>query len=287
MRAVRINKDVKIDGILNRFPLSSLIAQEVDGKVAIKDFESNELELVEPWDNISDGAGNLYGSNLQDVIDVLNIEFQVSNVVEGVIQAGETIETSVKFNEFVSAWIDSEELGGEITPTGTFDPNNVSTNEANLINGNLTDLCYHNNSQGSTNKELPAVDLGSLKTVASISVYWWNNTYTASNYKIQGSVDGQKWTDLAINLNSTGVVGTANNPQTIPVSGDYRYLRVFSVQGNNATWTVLSEMKFYDVGGSIRRNIFNSSDIEVNEMNGFVELINNSTREISYKIIKR
>lgn len=178
------------------------------------------------------------------------------------VTSGNTLTTGIAYDRFLNAWVSVPNTGGVLTPTGVIDPTNISTNEAALIDGNLTNLHYHNSSTGSANKELAAIDLGSSLPVSGVNVHWWNNTYTASDYKIQGSNDGTTWTDLSTGNNSTGMVGTAANPQVLAITGSWRYLRVFCVTGNNATWCVISELQALGVaGGSTNYNIFELDDV--------------------------
>lgn len=193
------------------------------------------------------------------------------------VSAGSSAVFSCTIFEFVRAWAEFAPVGDEITPTGVFDPANVATDEANLINGDLTDLTYNNLSAGTNNKAMPAIDLGSAQTVSLVKVYWWNNAYTASNYTLQGSVDGSTWTDLATGLNSTGIVGTSNNPQEINVSGAWRYLRVLCVTGNNASFCGLSEMEAFGVGETVVRADQSVDGLVLqDDGNGFVEAVNST-----------
>lgn len=289
MRKIIIDKDVKIQGILNRFPLSSLVS-EVDGQeVVIRDVETEEKELSERFDEIVNKEGEVYGSTPEEVVQVLNVLFKTANIESFTVEGNSEIQTSLKTIEFLSGWVEFESSGGEIVPSGVADPTNVSTGENNLINGNTTDLVYNNSSAGSSNKELPAVDLGAQKLVQNILVWFWNNTYTSSNYKIQGSNDLNEWIDIQTGLNSTGIVGTNQNPQNIQIDASFRYFRLFCVQGNNATWCVISEMKLFESGAVQKKNIFDYSNIELieNEGEGELKIVNKGTVPVLVNLVKR
>ena len=149
--------------------------------------------------------------------------------------------------------------GSEIAAVWTVDPTNVSTLDANLINGNLTDLCYNNVSTWSANKPLPWIDLGSSMAIGQIDLYRWSATYLSNDFNIQGSDDSTTWVDVATNLSSTAVW-----LQEIPVSGTYRYWRLFNVSGTNPTYVVLSEMKAFTVWvGSTTISVTNSPDVSL------------------------
>lgn len=201
------------------------------------------------------------------------------------------LDLSLSANSGITTNIDSDKLsfvysevfspGNEIVPTGVVDNTNVSTNEANLINGNLTDLTYNNSSAGTVNKELPGIDLGASISVGVLRVHWWNEQYTASNYSIQGSNDGNSWVDVITGLNSTGL---GNDFVDIIINDTYQYWRVFVLQGNNASWSVISEMKVYEVGASSYRSINSNEDIILEIQSGKARLINNSISPVNLKI---
>lgn len=162
------------------------------------------------------------------------------------IATGATATFTATTFGYVNATADVPNQGVEIAAVGVVDPTNVSTTEANLINNNLTDLAYNNSSTGTINKELPGVDLGSSQALGSVDLtHWTNGTYTASNYSIQGSNDAATWTDLATGLDSSSLEGQTTN---ITVSGNWRYVRPFCVQGNNATFWVVSELDVFAPG---------------------------------------
>lgn len=192
------------------------------------------------------------------------------------INGGSSFTFSIPFGKFIQALVDVDIAGGEIAPVGTIDPTNISTIENTLINNNYTDLCYHNSSQGSTNKELPAVDLGSSQSVSQVDVYWWNTTYTASNYSIQGNNANSPtgWTDVATGLDSTGLTGR----QSISFAAtSFRYWRVFCVTGNNATWCVISEMELFGAGTGVTQSFLSDYNYLIENDGGNLKITNNET----------
>jgi len=203
-----------------------------------------------------------------------------AQLVESLTLTAGTTTTSVTIEQFIKATAVVPNLGSEIIPTGVVDPTNVSTGEANLINDNLTDLVYNNSSSGTVNKELPGVDLGSNRPVGLIRLHHWTNAaYTSSNYKIQAAVNGanltltSSWVDLATGLDSTGLEGQFTD---INVSGNYRYIRPFCVQGNNTSWWVVSELDVFSEGvGTTERLVSEvpTLSFQVNT-SGFIEITN-------------
>lgn len=191
------------------------------------------------------------------------------------IPANATIVTSAKAQNFINAWALIPGNANKISAIGTIDPTNVSTGDANLINDIYDDLTYNNSSAGSRNKALPAIDIGTAQAIGTVDVYWWNNTYTATNYSIQGSTNGTNWTTLASGLNSSGIVGSSQNPQKVQVSGSYRYIRVFCTTGSNSTWVVISELEVFSPSNTtITEYISSRDDILVGINNGSVEIAN-------------
>ena len=199
------------------------------------------------------------------------------------VNANQTVVTTIPCNKYRGAFIEGLEPGSEITPTGTIDPDNISTTEAQLINGNLTDLTYNNSSAGTVNKSLPAIDLGSVQAVGQLALWWWTNaTYMASNYKIQTSIDGTTWTDVYTNLDSTGLQGQRVD---FAMSSSFRYARVFCVQGNNASWVVISELKAFSQGQTIKKELDNTVDtVVVCNASSVIEIQNNSSQSKTYTI---
>lgn len=156
------------------------------------------------------------------------------------INSNSSLSTSIQNGCFISLFVEIPGEEAEIDPVGVEDPTNVSKNESKLINNITTDLVYNKKSIGTTNKEMPAIDLGSSQALGKIVIYWWQATYVATNFKIQGSDDLSNWTDVA-----TGLDGTGQNIQEIILSGTFRYWRLFCVQGLNPHWICLSEIRAY------------------------------------------
>lgn len=198
-----------------------------------------------------------------------------------IVSGGSYTLTGVTSNQITGMSIVVPNPWPELVPVGTVDPTNVSTNDANLINGNLTDLCYNNSSNGSANKPLPGIDLGSPQAVARIDLYRWSATYLSNNFSIQGSNDGTTWTDVATNLQSTQVW-----LQELPVSGTYRYWRLFNISGTNATFVVLSEMKAFAVWvGSTTFSAQNNPDVVIeDDPSGNTIIRNNLSQDLTFII---
>ncbi len=181
------------------------------------------------------------------------------------------------FVSIVSGW-----TWVEFTPVWTIDPDNNSTNDANMIDNNYTNLVYNNSNQWSANKSLPAIDLGSSQVVWTVRLHWWNpQTYGTTNWTIQWSNNGTTWTNLAtwIVKNSWATWDTTDHS----VSGSWRYLRFFNVTWQNVNWVVLSETEAFGSGSwtSINHHVFNR-EIEIRENGWNIQVCNNEWD--SYKI---
>lgn len=202
------------------------------------------------------------------------------------IPASSCSTTSLEYNRFLNAYatIFTVTPWAEITPVGTLDIDNTSTWDASLINNNYTDLLYNNNSQGSANKSLPAVDIWSSQSVWMVRVYWWNPaTYGFTNAQIQGSNDGTTRTPLVTNIVKTSWATGDFDDYT--VSGSYRYFRLYSVSGLNATWVVISEIEVFSIGSSFSEyiHVFNR-DIQVKNNGWFLEMCNNEGTSLDIEI---
>lgn len=195
--------------------------------------------------------------------------------------------TEIDFSKYISGTVLLNLAGVEVEATGTVDTDNVSSNDAALVDGGLSSICYNNSITGTVNKPMVGMDLGAPDySVEMISVWWYNSPYTATNFKIQGSYDGNSWDDISTNLNSNDDAGQQVD-YSIPVS-TYRYYRIFSVQGNNASYVVLYEMKAFGASITVEKSIESVFDIEMfNE--GEKLLIRNTSSQnkeltINYKL---
>ncbi len=129
---------------------------------------------------------------------------------------------------------------------------NISTIENRLVDGDYSNIWYNNSHAASANLACPALDLLSPKKVDYIKINWWSDVYLSTNFQIQASNDGNTWTDIV----SGQTAITSNSPtwpvQTIPVSGTYRYWRLFNVSGTSSAYIVITEMEaFLDPGNTI------------------------------------
>lgn len=189
---------------------------------------------------IDDGLANVSGASNLSI-----------NSVSLTVNDNACVVTTIDHDRFLNAYAEVITVTpwAEINPTGTIDPDNTSTGDANLINNVYTDLVYNNNSQWTANKSLPAIDLWSSQNVSIVRIYWWTPaTYWVTNGQIQGSNDGTTWTPLVSNIVKT--TGATWDFDDYAVSGSYRYYRFFSVAWLNATWVVISELEVFAIWSS-------------------------------------
>lgn len=202
------------------------------------------------------------------------------------VPSASCVTSSLAYQGFMNAYAEiiTTTPGTEIVPTGTIDPGNVSTGDANLINNNYTDLVYNNNTAGTNNKALPAVDLWSTQSVGVVRIYWWSPaSYGVTNGQIQGSNNGTSWTPLVTNIVKTS--GSTGDFDDYTVSGSYRYYRLFSVSGLNANWVVISELETFAIGTTTSEwvHVFHR-DIEIKNDSWFVELCNNEAIALNVEV---
>ena len=184
--------------------------------------------------------------------------------------------------DFISHWYDKQEPGIIIPSVGTTDVTNVSSLDANLIDGNLTNLCYNNNSGGSANKELPGIDLGAPEDVSQIRIYWWNATYVGSTFNIEYSNDAVTWS-TAGTFNGT-FVGVSTPEDFYFPSITARYWRLFSITGSNPTFVVMSEMQAFSPSGNSTQTLADGIDLDVEVLpSGEVQMRNNTGASIDIK----
>ena len=247
------------------------------------------VSSINIWDLTSVIAGSKYENTLND-LQSITIDVPVFTTIKQIIldefdqQEAEVIQVvqnitstwnytlpNVLLESIIGLSISVPNIGPEIIPTGTVDPDNVSSNDANLINWNLTDLCYNNISPWSANKSLPWIDLWSSVAIGIIELYRRDPAYLSNDFSIQGSNDGTTWTDVVTNQQSTSL-----GLQQIPVSWTYRYWRLFNITGTNATYVVLSEMKAFGVWvWSTIYSALNNREIELKQSGSDVIITNN------------
>ena len=235
------NQNANITSSINTSINSNLLIKNTSPTI---EFEaSTALRLRTP--DIVGGAGPAPGYILKLMDGTGAAEWQQINTTEtATVGPGATYNFSMPTSHVYNILALFGDPGDLIDAVGTIDPTNVSTNEAALIDGIYTNLCYNNSSVGTTNKELPAIDLGSVVSVDAIDLYWWNATYFATDYRIEVSSDGTTWTDVTGTIN-LGFIG-ASTPHNISLGGvSCQYIRLFCEVGNNASWVVVSEIEAY------------------------------------------
>ncbi len=190
---------------------------------------------------------------------------------------GSCLVTTTDHNRFMNAYVEIVVTtpGAELVPTGTIDPDNTSTGDAQVIDNNYSSLTYNNSSSGTANKSLPAVDLGASLAAWLVRIYWWTPaTYGVTNGSIQWSNDGITWVNLVTWIVKT--TGATWDFDDYTVSGSYRYYRLYSVTWLNATWVTLAELEVFSIGTTTTNfiNIFHRN-MEIKNNGGKVELCNN------------
>ena len=266
-------------------------ATVVNGKTSLR-AEASELAFQKLQDYVNTDFGSIpIGDDVTSyevedfssdpsVQSLANAVAKVYVEPESVVDASTTVVVT-NYDETVDA-DPSFSTGSEITATGTIDPTGVSRREWRLIDNNYFNLVYNYYDSGSSNQELPAIDLGSAQTVDTIRINWYSCYYTSTNFRIEGSNNGSTWTTVSSGLSTTSSVGCSlgNYPEDYAVSGSYRYWRIYNVTGQHPTWIALSEMEAYSAasgdvveqqgpGGSSPGALdFSSGDIDLTESTG-------------------
>jgi len=274
----------------------------VDAQVAtFTDLEANEQQVQYDFDRPIDiQPWYLYrwdGSSVVAVDSTQQGEDQIRNYLtsEGIspnpikssnftVNAGTTASTGVTLKSLISV-MKEELIVNNITAVGTIDPTNVSTFDANLINGNLNDFCYNNSSAGSTDKELPAMDLGSSIEVDIISIVWFSAVYASNDFAIEASDDGTNWTTVLNNL-AWGGTPNVEDRFVIPAGNSFRYWRLKCNVGLNASFMIVREMIAQESNGTRIVNLLEGDDIvlRANDADSELEIVNNSARNYNITI---
>jgi hypothetical protein len=200
------------------------------------------------------------------------------------VSSGSSYPTGVTLKSLI-AIVKEELVVNNITAVGTIDPGNVSTFDANLINGNLNDFCYNNSSAGSADKELPAMDLGSPVEVGIISVVWFSATYASNDFGIEASNDGTNWTTVVDNL-SWGGTPNVEDRFVIPAGNSFRYWRLRCNVGLNASFFIIREMIAQQNAGTRLVNLMEGDVVELqaNDVDSELVVVNNSGRDYNITI---
>lgn len=90
---------------------------------------------------------------------------------------------------------------------------------ANAVDGNMSTRWE---STHGADPSWITVDLAAQKILTSVVIFW--EAANAANYEVQGSNDNMNWTTLAARTGGT----FGNRTDTVAVSGNYRYVRVYS-----------------------------------------------------------
>lgn len=224
-----------------------IFADEIDNVILNGDHTQlfNSLSDYYPtanWSNIQnrvDGESDLStisgGSNF--TIDELSIP-----------PFGQVTLSSSKINPIIQTWIVSGINGDQITNAIGFDPDNRSSLENNLTNGDLTSLVYNNTSRGNLQGLIFALDLNSAQNIGAITLYDWGGTngptYLISSGNVVTSNDGNNWTRQT-NFANKPYNGNTGTQFVLPSPIVARYIGIEYIEGANNTFWVLSELEAY------------------------------------------
>lgn len=207
---------------------------------------------------IADGAEQLFthssDPNFERVVDVYFEDAETINdtTTWDVLTAEEGLYTqeNAAITDFTGDSI-------RLEPSGVFTPGATNLSLAAtaigsdttrpFANANDDDIntFWYNQGGGPSTNQWWGVDLGAATTVMRAEVHWFSTTYHATTMDIQGSNDGTVWNTVAT-VNPTGV----NTEQWDFAPTTYRYWRFLCVTGNNATFFVLDEGRFFEaIGG--------------------------------------
>lgn len=189
------------------------------------------------WNNldaiVSTEASNANQFNVEDITIPANGALTLSSVVQF---------------PTLSFWKLSNINAPKLTPTAGFDPDNISTGEAGLIDGNYTNLVYNNSIAGSLNGKIFAVDLGTAQSVSAVTLYDWDSTSGATYMITDGdavtSTDGTTWTTQVSFINKKFSI----NPGiqfVFPAVTTARYVGIRYTSGASSSYWALSELEAF------------------------------------------
>lgn len=225
--------------------------------------------------NVLSGTGVTISAVWDDII--VSAEWNLSVLSDKKIYTANSCEiTNIDYKKYMNSFVENENIisnGPEISVTNINDFDNSTYYEESLYDNNYTNVAYSSTS----NSSFAALDFWSVKNVWLVKIYWYNpSSYGSTDGKIQWSLDGSNWDDLVTWITKT----TGNNWDftDFVVSGNYRYIRYFSVQGLNWSWMALTEVEAFEPG-SVEYNysLTSQENININGKNGKIEICNNNS----------
>jgi len=134
-----------------------------------------------------------------------------------------------------------------VSASGTgWDPGNISTNEANINNGNLADLCYNNSSSGNTSGKILGIDMGSDTIINGVKKYDYSGTYFDTEWEFIGSDDSDASSyDVIFSMTQTSAMNNPNPSYNTFADQEYRYFGWRCVSSNNVTYSIVTELELF------------------------------------------
>lgn len=231
---------------------------------------------------ILDGIVNFNAYVSSDIMSIDGLGFVIGKAfteLDVIVPANSTYVSTITPKYYHSTYVEESLAGAEITAGLSInDFDNVSSGDVNLLDGNLTNLVYNNTSAGTTNKAMPALDLGTPTPISEFHMYGWTNaTYIATDYRVEVSNDGVTWTTVI------GGIMSNTGLNVIPINGTWRYIRPFIVMGANTAWFTLSEYKVFGVGTTVT-TLHNPNNLKINYNGLFLEFQNMTSFPQTLKI---
>jgi gliding motility-associated-like protein len=191
------------------------------GSGATLRYEANaDLTSAAPY--ISFAIGDLADSDADGVNDFFDID--ADN--DGIVNAVESPACYYTAEEMASLEAISTELGPYSTYVASAAIDNSATSKAALGTG-----------QNWVGKEIYKVTARGYTAITSMTLVldsWALSGTGGSTFKLQGSIDGGIWTDLAAPLVSTATSGNLVINNTLSPSTKFKYFRLFGVAGTSS-----------------------------------------------------
>jgi prepilin-type N-terminal cleavage/methylation domain-containing protein len=146
--------------------------------------------------------------------------------------------------------------GPEINSVGQNDATGDWTNISRIRDNNYSNYTHSRFASNPNNLASPSIDLGSSRVVDTIRINWFYCGYGASNFRVEAKNNAPNsnsgWTTIVSGLSDNGVsCSYGSNPQDINVSSNttpYRHWRLFFVNAENSTFSVVSELEAFSSG---------------------------------------
>lgn len=167
-------------------------------------------------------------------------------------------------NRVVQVFLQGSPSTNNLAPTwSVYDPEDFTSHDTALNDGDYETFVYNNNNVGSQGKWY-GFDAGVPVNVREFVIYDWlvNGNYRASSFAIDSSSDGMNWTNQ-INISDHQYAPPPNGRRVeLPNAVTARYWRVRCLSSEHPDYWILTEVEAFN-GAGMQRQAIVGQDIQI------------------------